>query len=446
MKLWKQKVIIAFSLLFFIFVAACQKTDKDADGNLTEGGSAIEQKNTSDVATVDNQPAKEGNSLEEKKSSDIDTADNQSVKENNSVEGKNTPAVAAENTAKEEKSTKNAKYKYVEFLKSEILTVKLEDVYDEIPVYGTLKPQESVQVTASILGKVSSVNVDIGDKVTKGDTLVVFNKDNVTSSLSSAEASVEGIKSQLKNARSTYERSKELNKQGYVSKAAVLNNEATVANLVSQLRKAEAANVQAARQLSEASVVAPVSGIVASKAVNVGQTVGVGSVLLTLVDISKMEFQANIPSTEISNVKLGQEASLSVFGIDKKFIATVNRISPVVVQNTRSIPVYFSVDNPDYLLRGGMYADGFIMVNVQKNIMVLPNWSVLYNKDEKGNLNYFVVMLKDGKIAVQDVEVGDVWESKSLIQIKSGLKVGDQVVITNLEQDYVGASYKIIDL
>jgi len=109
--------------------------------------------------------------------------------------------------------------------------------------------------------------------------------------------------------------------------------------------------------LEYATVHAPFAGTVSQRLVQPGEKVEVGSSLLTIVDLARLELQAPAPADDVPSVRIGQLATFSVGGFgDRRFEATVVRINPIIDTGSRSVMLYLSVDNPDDVLKGGMFA------------------------------------------------------------------------------------------
>src|SRR5690606_25015277 len=136
-----------------------------------------------------------------------------------------------------------------------------------------------------------------------------------------------------------------------------------------------------ARQvLADATVVAPISGIVADRPVNAGDVVSLGTPLYTIVDPGSMELEASVPSESLSAVRVGAPVSFSVRGYpDQTFAGTIERISPTAEPVTRQVSIWVSVDNRGGRLVGGLYAQGRVTERAGEGL-VLP-LSVITDED-----------------------------------------------------------------
>jgi RND family efflux transporter MFP subunit len=105
------------------------------------------------------------------------------------------------------------------------------------------------------------------------------------------------------------------------------------------------------------------------------------------------------------------------------FQATVDRISPVAVEGTRSITVYLTLDNPEGQLRGGMFVTGRIVTASSSDALAVPSRALLGEEDAR-----YVLAVEDGEIVRKDVEVAQVWARLDRVEIASGIEDGDTVV------------------
>src|SRR5690606_29921075 len=116
------------------------------------------------------------------------------------------------------------------------------------------------------------------------------------------------------------------------------------------------------------------------------------------------------------------------------FEGTVERISPVAVAGTRSIPIFIAMENPENRLRGGMFATGRVTVAEAENAVAVPTPAI--RTDDEGT---FVLTLKDGKLERTPVEVKRTWNGDRLTEV-SGLSTGDVAVSAALPDLRPGVS------
>jgi membrane fusion protein, multidrug efflux system len=149
-----------------------------------------------------------------------------------------------------------------------------------------------------------------------------------------------------------------------------------------------------------------------------------------------MEIEAPAPASEIPGVKVGQVASFSVDGFGERvFEGRVERINPVTEQGSRSITLYLSVANRDGVLKGGMFAKGLLILDKTQSSAVVPIGAVR----EEGGQNY-VFVLEGGKLAKRAVTLGLRESQAGLVEVKTGLEKGVQVISARMDGLKSGAS------
>lgn len=316
----------------------------------------------------------------------------------------------------------------VELAEIEVTTIAPVDMAEEIRISGALAPLQHVRLAAEVGGRVESVTRQVGDAVSQGDVLVELRTDVLQAQLSARQASLEAIQAQLQLAQTTLERVRRLGASGVSSQAALLEAEASVINFQAQERGLQADIAQANIQIEDAVVRAPFDGVVSARSVEPGQAISVGTQLLDLVDISRLEAAVAVPTSRIAQVEVGQVASLTIDGLEGIEVpARIVRISPGAEAGSRAVRVYLQMDNHDERLRGGMFATGTLRLRDFPGVIALPASAI--RTDEEGD---FVLKAEGGHLRRQAVERGQEWTDRNLVEVASGLQAGDVVVTAAL--------------
>lgn len=316
----------------------------------------------------------------------------------------------------------------LELAASEVQRVEPQTATFDLRVTGTLRPERRTIMTAQVSGTIEDITVKIGDQVAKGDVLLRFDLEPLRSTLEAREASRESIVAQLKLAETVLARNTQLGTRGIASESVRLEAEANVANLRAQLRGLDAEVADARRNLAEGVIAAPFDGVIAERKVESGQTVPINTDLLTLVDLSTLEVEAGVATSQIAEVKPGQKAMLRVEGFaDRTFEATVVRLAPVAIEGSRTVRVYLSLDNSDGLLRGGMFATGALRTAERPNVIAVPQDAI--RQDDAGT---FVLKDDAGRLVRQGITTGARLGTPGMVEISQGLEPGDVVVVAPL--------------
>jgi RND family efflux transporter MFP subunit len=192
--------------------------------------------------------------------------------------------------------------------------------------------------------------------------------------------------------------------------------------------------------MSDATVVAPISGVVADRPVNAGDVVAPGTALYTIVDPSSIQLEASVPSESLSLVRVGAEVVFEVRGYpDQTFTGKVERISPTADPTTRQVPIWVTVDNRSGRLVAGLFADGRVTQASHKGLIV--PLSVITDAETQPS----VLRIRDGKVEKVTVRLGLIDVQNERAEIAEGLSEGD-LLLTGVAQGVTpGTQVKVVD-
>jgi len=220
---------------------------------------------------------------------------------------------------------------------------------------------------------------------------------------------------QLRKLEANYERARQLAAQQMVS-----------ANDLDQLRfdleNARAANRLANLELSYTTVVAPISGVIASRDIKAGNFVQINSPIFRIVDASHLEATLNVPERELAKLKPGQAVELTADALPgKRFAGVVDRVSPVVDTGSGTFRVVarFAGDGE---LQPGMFSRLSINYDQRADALVVPREALL---EDGGEPALYVV--RDGTASRVPVQLG--YSDGGWVEVRSGLEAGDKVVV-----------------
>ncbi|MEP4547700.1 MAG: efflux RND transporter periplasmic adaptor subunit [Saccharospirillum sp.] len=307
---------------------------------------------------------------------------------------------------------------------SEITTLEQQRLEQRLRVTGTLSPVEKARLSSQVNAPVARIVVRPGDSVEQGDVLVEMDATNLTNQLNQLTNTARATQAQLTLAQRSLDRGVRLAEQGLSPASSIeelrANVEAQSATLATQEWQIRAAE----QAVADAVVRAPFKGQVSSRSVEPGQYVSVGTPLVTLVDLTALEMQANLPVNAATLVEPGQLVTIDVDSAQPFSLqGTVDRINPVALDATRTLPVYIRITEPDARLRGGLFATGNIIISTRDNALSVPAESV--RSDAEGD---FVLRLEADHLVRQPVTVAGKWDSGTRLEIASGLSVGDTLI------------------
>ncbi len=277
-----------------------------------------------------------------------------------------------------------------------------------ITAVGSLRSDESITVRPEVAGRISAIQFNEGQRVSKGATLV-----RLDPSINAAD--VQQARANLKLAQSKFDRAVDLAKSNFISGQA--RDEAE-----NNLRVAEAALQLAEAKLAKTEIKAPFSGIIGLRVVSVGDYVKEGSDVVNLESIDPLKVDFRIPEIYLKQVQVGQMLQISLDALPgRTYEGKVFAINPLIDAAGRAIVIRAIVHNADTALRPGMFARVRLITREERNALVLPEQAVVPQGEDQ-----YVYRVFDGKAVRTSVGVGQRRDGR--VEIVKGLVAGDIVV------------------
>ena len=310
----------------------------------------------------------------------------------------------------------------------EIFHVRPGEITESITATGTIEPFRDAFVASEASGRVTGVNVEVGDGVEVGDVLVQLDDELLRLALEQAEAL------QLQ-AKATYEKAakdRERNERLY-SDGSITEFELETARVSEQVSKsnyllAEAGLKMARRQLADTRITSPISGKVAERAVDVGETVAPGTPVAKIVEIDRLRVNIGLSAEQIVKVRKGQGVGLTVEayrGIP--FEGKVFTVGPEASPDTRTFPVEIIIQNSrDHPLKSGMVARVEVAVNVIEDVPLIPRDAILERSGD-----YIAYVVNGDTAQRRRLDLGA--HSKEMVEVRSGIASGENVVVVGQE-------------
>ena len=286
-------------------------------------------------------------------------------------------------------------------------TVKVEkgNISNTVKATGTIEALKSVNVGTQVSGILLHVYVDFNDNVKQGQILAKLDETPLLTSLDQSQSALNQAQAQLNYQEATYNRLKVLYDKKLISQSdydqAVYNYE----NAKGSLSNAKSALARAKVNLDYATITSPIAGVVLNRAVEEGQTVAASfstPTLFTIVnDLTQMQVQTSVDEADIGKVNKGQRVEFTVDAYpDMKFGGTVSevRLQPVTTNNVVTYVVILSAPNPDKKLMPGMTASSTIYVEERQGVLTLSGKAVRFTPDAEYLKKMFTEMQKSGKM------------------------------------------------
>ena len=272
---------------------------------------------------------------------------------------------------------------------------------------AALEPRAESQVVAKTSGVALEVLVEEGQVVKAGQPLVRLDPDRARLALAQSEA-------QLRKLENNYRRAQQLVAQQLISAGEV-------DQMRYDLENARAVHNLARLELSYATVVAPISGVVASRSIKPGNFVQINTPIIRIVDDSRLEATLNVPERELAVMKAGQPVLMLADAVPgKEFTGVVDRVAPVVDSGSGTFRVVAAFSGGD-LLQPGMFGRLRIDYDQRADALVVPRIALLDDQDDPA-----VYAVREGKAVRVPVKLG--YTDGEWTEVREGLKEGDKVV------------------
>ena len=239
------------------------------------------------------------------------------------------------------------------------------DWQSRLPAIGTLKASQGIDLSVEIAGTITDVQFQSGEKVSKGQAIVLLDSEMEQASLTSAEADLNLSRLEFQRARSLLDRQ------------AISRSEYDRLNAESQ--KAAASVAQLRASLSKKRILAPFSGTIGIRQVDVGDYIAAGTPIATLQDLSTLYVDFFLAEQHVPLLKLGQRVQLQVAAYPgERFEGVISALNPKVETTTRNVQVRAELGNPDGRLLPGMFADLQVLLPTETAQVVVPETAITY--------------------------------------------------------------------
>ena len=287
-------------------------------------------------------------------------------------------------------------------------------------------------------GQVKAVDVVQGQYVKKGQALLKLDDAIMQQQVVAARQQLEGIKTQLSFARNLYNRQKNLWEQGIGTEVQLITAKTNVESLENQLKSAQESVQVAVEQLKTANVVSDVNGVADIVNIRVGETfqgMTQAGPQIKIVNTSSLKVVSNIPENYLTRLHKGTPVEVVIPDANKKVNSSISLISQAIDITQRGFVAEARIP-ADPALKPNQTAILKIMDYTAPNAVVIPVNTV--QTDETGKYVYVLVQGSNGRSVAkkQTVLIGEVYGNN--VEIKSGLKGGEQLVVEGYQSLYEG--------
>jgi RND family efflux transporter MFP subunit len=327
---------------------------------------------------------------------------------------------------------------------------------------GTLAAEDQVVLGTKVIGRLGEISVDLGSRVRKGQAIARIDPSDYRLRVDQAEAALQqarvrlGLPAEgksdkidpeqtsvvlqaaaaLKEARLTHDRMAKLWEGNYIARAELDAAVAQLAIAEGQYQNAlEEARIRqgllfqrrseleiARQQLADTVIVSPMDGAVSERQGSVGQYLIAGAPVVTLVRMDPLRLRLAVPERQAGTVRVGQTVELTLEGDTHKYFGRVARLSPVFLENNRTLLIEAEVPNANGILRPGSFAKADIVIEAGEQIVTVPRDSIVtFAGIEK------VLTVSEGKTVEKRVRTGR--RLGEQVEIVEGIAAGNEVIV-----------------
>lgn len=299
----------------------------------------------------------------------------------------------------------------------EVGAVAMRPFADTVQALGTAQARESIVVASKVTDVISAIRFDSGDRVKKGQVLVVLSNVEQQADLAEARAA-------LTSATREYDRFKELGDRGFAPKARLEQAQAAYEQARARVAALES-------RMADRTIRAPFAGVMGLRTASPGALVRPGDPIATLDDTSAIKLDFDVPEVHLARMKPGatlRAATAAYPGRD--FTGRIDNVDSRIDPRTRTVKVRAVIANKSGDLKPGMLMTVNVDANPRKALAV-PEMAVIETMD---GASVFKVVEKDGKTIAKPAEVKLGGRSGGFVEVLSGLAAGDRIVTEGVQR------------
>ena len=351
----------------------------------------------------------------------------------------------------------------------DVMVASIDSLTKNIEYIGTTEPHHQVSVRSQVEGRLLNLLVDVGDSVKQGqilanldDNLLAMAVTREEAELATLESELASAKIQVKNAQiqleealvqleqaendavryvglaktgligqqqaESFQTAAKVAAKGVLSAREQVNIERqAVAAAQSRIVVQKAMIAEQKQRQAFSQLIAPIDGVVLSKASQPGNLIQPGEEVLQLGDFSRVKVTVPLSELDLGSIFLGQEVNITLDAFAAhSFTGRVTNIAPIADSTARQVSVELTVANPERQIKGGLLARVSFLAARQERIIV-PESAIL----EENGMNYIFVLrgeeARQAQVEKQSVELGDRVNGK--VEITTGIEPGTKLVV-----------------
>ncbi|QKI88595.1 efflux RND transporter periplasmic adaptor subunit [Thiomicrorhabdus xiamenensis] len=289
-------------------------------------------------------------------------------------------------------------------------------------VPGSVVPDQKARIASRLMGYIKGLDVEVGEKVEQGSLLFTIDSTDIRSQIAQANSAYAQAQAALKDAKLDYDRFTQLYKDNSVSKQQYDKIRLQYSVAQENLASAKSALNQARSQLNYANVRAPFSGVVVEKMATAGDLAAPGNPIVVIENLQSLSVQTEVAGDLYAALRVGDEATVFIDGQDAPMVGTIYTLVGAANPKTRTHTVKLSLPAVKNINSGTFARISF--KQGERQAMMVPQSAIVNRAGIDG-----VFVVQDGKAMFNMVRTGI--NIGDMVEIQSGLDLGDQIVLSN---------------
>ncbi len=304
---------------------------------------------------------------------------------------------------------------------------------------GALVAPNTAMVRAKATGTLLTLDVQEGQRVKAGELLGRIDVSDLASHVAERGANLAAVKTTLAQAQRTHDSNIGLANDHFISPIALEGSKSQLDSAKAQVAAAEAALDSAKIALRDATLVAPISGIVSKRFVVAGEKVTAEQQVVNIVDLRTLELAGTVGTQDVARLSPGMTVTLKIEGVDAPVAGKLARIAPAAEAGTRSIGVAVQLQNPKETLRAGQYGVAEVQIGD-----AVPRLTVPIGAISSASGQEYVWTVESGKLLRRTVTTGRRDAVRGRAEVIEGLTADVPVLGARFDNLREGAKARVV--
>ncbi len=304
---------------------------------------------------------------------------------------------------------------------------------------GKIEAVNNAKLSTRMMGYVNKINVEIGDKVRKGELLVSINNSELQAKLAQVNAKITEAQAAFNNAEKDYKRFKNLFEENSASQKELDDVTANFEMAKARLEAARQMKNEVQAQFAYVNIRAPFSGVITNKFAEEGDMANPGMPLVAMEAPGAFEVRATVPESEISSIEEGTEVDVNIKSIGKTLQGVISEVSASAKNTGSQYPVKISLEDTGDEIRSGMYVSVDIPMKQKTGSerVLIPSEALVH----RGELTGLYTVSSQNTALLRWVRIGKTYGDQ--VEVLSGLNTEEKYIVDAEGKLYNGAPVSI---